>query len=535
MLRRGKLACCFTLILIALVACQGGAAPLAATSTATVTALPAPSTPTAPLPTPTILPTENAPFPGFVADPNEACIFHRIGNIRDLGRGMSMMEYDPYLYALSCLDRDGWHIYEADLSADNTLAPTWLAALPKRPWSADINPLKFPNMVTQCPDGSLYLILDKKLFQLKNGKMIDITAKGYSIAQLIGSWADDFSSGGSLVCGPGSDILVSDRNNAEQKTYVSHYDGSTWVHYPVSGFEGSDQIFSMTVAPNGDFWVVGLALVESFNGSEWKTIGDRGTPLTIDPNGNVWVAEIYDNHVRVLKYDGSQWVTFSSSPDYFLLEQIAFDQKGLLWVTSSGYDLYTFDPQTDQWAHPFDHDLFSSKIKDMQFDRQGRLWVTTDYGLYVYDGTQWITYQMQNADLYSNSVYALLIFGNGPSLPAPAPKAPGAIAGQLDNWDPTTYSNKRVELCVGSFASGGIDVLGSSQYSGETPCASGPFHMLTSVGADGNFEFLNVPVGDYHIAIEISGTSWTAMGDFKVYPGTKTELGKIAYPPETGK
>jgi hypothetical protein len=63
---------------------------------------------------------------------------------------------------------------------------------------------------------------------------------------------------------------------------------------------------------------------------------------------------------------------------------------------------------------------------------------------------------------------------------------------------------------------------------------------LTTIDADGNFLFKDVPVGKYYLMIEKSPGSWASMveassdpfgpnsgAEFEVKPGTETQLGEI--------
>jgi hypothetical protein len=468
-------------------------------------------------------PAGQTPTAGNPVYPNLACALHGISQPSKY----SSLFNKPSLYALSCLDQGGWHVYEPDAGAIPPQTPSWLAHLPARPWNDGLVPLHFPDMLTQCPGGRIYQILGGesvlrgKLYMLDGEILIDIQADG--------SPKIDF-----ITCGTGNELW------AGYSGGVSHFDGSVWTHYPASEFLGSGKyvglVKAIAAAPDGSIWVATSDSIAKFDGTNWQVF-EEGKGLEISPypetmavdgNGNVWVVNIYGNNSRLLKFDGSKWSLFSVPKGS--ISSITFDQENRLWAVIDWRTLYTFDPKTNNWSLQFGKEIFSGAITALQFDRQGRLWVITSYGLGVYDGSKWIAYQTHTADLYANSADAILIFGNGPALPALAPKAPGSIHGKLVNADPKVFSKKRVELCLGSM---GTDPVRSSYYYGETPCATGAFHVLTTVEADGNFEFTDVPLGTYHIAIEISGNSWISMGDFKVNPGEKTELGEIVYPPES--
>ena len=458
-----------------------------------------------------------------LVDSNIACALHGVVQPSKYSYMRSFMHASQY--ALSCLDQAGWHIYEPDAGTIPPQTPSWLKYLPVRPWSASLTPLHFPDTIAQCPGGRIYQILggesvlSSKLYMLDGEKLIDIQADG--TPQI------DF-----ITCGPGNEIW------AGYFQGVGHFDGLVWTHYPAIEYLGSGkyvgQVNAIAVTPHGDIWVATADSLARFDGTNWQVFeagkgfaeNPSGKDIAIDANGNVWVV----NNFGLLKYDGLEWTTYyEDAPDeiWNLTHEIRIDPKNQVWVAMDS--IYTFDPQTRSWTLQFDKEALSGSFKDMQFDRQGRLWIITTFGLDVYDGSKLIAYQTHTADLYANSADAILIFGNGPALPPLAPKAPGSVHGKLVNPDSKVFAKKRVELCLGSI---GTNPVSKSYYYGETPCANAAFHVLITVDANGNFEFTDVPLGAYYIAIEVSGTTWVSMGDFKVNPGEKTELGEIAYPPE---
>lgn len=221
------------------------------------------------------------------------------------------------------------------------------------------------------------------------------------------------------------------------------------------------------------------------------------------------------------------------------------DRQNRIWAANNisyNYQIYMFDPQTQIWLLQSGSQKFGTGAGggwiSLQFDNQDRLWVATDYGVNVYDGTSWFTY---NYDLYSNEVYGIQVFGNGPALPDLSDRAPGSVHGRLVNPASSVFTDAQVEICIKPPA---ILVLppGTSRFIQGTPCADQAYHALATVDANGNFVLTDIPAGRYYLMFKV-GFRWYILEDsrsmyskpfyfeIRVDPGTETQLGDI-YTPE---
>ncbi len=483
------------------VACQLSGAPVP-TSTAEP-AQQATNRPVLPLPTPTVGAGNDLQtlFPSFaLPDSNTVCVAHSY-------------------HALSCLDATGWHVY-------------------KNGYDETSNLYTIPESMIRCSDGRTYL-KEGDVYQLDGETLVDL-GEAFDL--------------GTMACGSGHEIWVSDMFS------VGHFDGSTWTRYSTeelftsAATEGGDDIYFMAVAPNGNVWVTTDKNIATFDGTGWKfptpppgnpayLIG-RGEGLAIDSTGTVWAITYPESgDSQLSRYDGIQWTTFpgpehetefSHGPD---IEFIAADRENRIWAMTDEQKMYTLNPDTGSWDFQFDSKslgLGISKyaISAMQFDGRNRLWLTTDYGLGIYDGSTWTTYHLHNANIYSNKISAIFILGDVPNLPALEVKTPGSISGKLVSGNSNPFVNAQVEVCLKP---------GLLQYfEGRTPCADQMYHTLSDVNADGSFLIPNVPAGNYYLMIWLSG-SWSIMVDsnsgqsnwrngaeFFVQPGEETQLGKIS-------
>ncbi len=504
-----------TMMLLITVGCQ-----LSSESVSTPTekpTQPATNLPVFTLPTPTVGAGNDLPaiFPSFfLTDPNAVCLEHSD-------------------HAFSCLDAAGWHVY-------------------KNAYDKISNPVfTIPTWMTRCPDGRTYLT-GFEAYKLEGKTLVDL-GKSFDMSL------------GTIACGSGNEIWVMSSMDG-----VSRFDGSTWTHYPMEEiFSGAEadypDIYSMAVAPDGNVWVTADHEIAAFDGTAWKSIPPPGNPaywgpsargegLIIDSTGTVWAITYPENCCvdgQLSRYDGIQWTTFPGpDPETEFghvpeIEYIAADRENRIWAATDEQKIYTLNTDTDSWDFLFDIKQLglgsrsSYAISAMQFDGQDRLWLTTDYGVGIYDGSTWTIYHMHAANIYSNKISRLFILGDVPNLPALEAKPPGSISGKLVSPDSEPVVDAQVEVCL---SPGVLEYRNRN----ETPCANQMVHLLANVNADGSFVVPNVLAGNYYLMIKLS-SSWGTLVDsnssqvqfrrdgveFTVQPGEETQLGEISTSSET--
>jgi hypothetical protein len=457
------------MVLFATIACGAGG-NLVATTTAELTQ-PATSIPSVILSTPTVSAGSDMHtiFPSFsLTDPNTVCIQH-------------------YLKALTCLDATGWHIYENGYDESS-------------------NPISTnPRMVFGCPDGRIYLV-DDGIYRVEGETLIDI-----------GGYVDQ----GTIACGRGNEIWVSDFSE------VRRFDGSTWTSYAVEDyFESGDgtpsMIHSLAIAPNGNVWVTTDNTIAIFDGTQWEILmlpgnyhfkdsDARSQGLAIEPSGVVWIiayTESCCSDDQLLKFDGVEWSAFPGPNDNINgMQIVALDNKNRIWVATTGNKIYTLTPGTNEWELRFNVEqlglgkewelrfdmeqpglgIGQNRIHQMEFDGQGRLWVTTNYGLGIYDGVTWTIYHVYTSNLYMDDISDLYILGDGPQLPALELKPFGSIRGKLVSKTQTPFTATSVRICI-------------RVYTGTSFCAN----QTEYVNADGSFLISNVPPGTYTLSFKMS-------------------------------
>jgi hypothetical protein len=149
-------------------------------------------------------------LPNFLTDPNTACAIYRFN-------------------ALSCLDRDGRHVYGADAFKAPYFARGWIA---------------------QYPSEHIYLSMGFGLYMIKDRMLMAINA-------------GEVHSSDYHACGLGDEIWVGDLVG------VSHFDGSAWTNYPSTDMGSSDSssVDSIAVAPDGKLWVSMYDCITTFDGT----------------------------------------------------------------------------------------------------------------------------------------------------------------------------------------------------------------------------------------------------------------------------
>ncbi len=201
-------------------------------------------------------------------------------------------------------------------------------------------------------------------------------------------------------------------------------DGNLWV---VNSF--SNQLLSV-LKPDG------LWSGFSFSGLESGT-ETTAKEISISPNGLIWVALPFDNHILV--YDNNQTLEDRSDDKALILKQgegsgnipgirgitMEFDLQGQLWIGTSDGIAVMFNPENvfDATDKDFDRVIISdgenneillqgTEIIDIKVDGANRKWVATNSGVYLLseDGKDQIFhFTTENSPIYSNNILALAI------------------------------------------------------------------------------------------------------------------------------
>lgn len=148
----------------------------------------------------------------------------------------------------------------------------------------------------------------------------------------------------------------------------------------------------------------GLSRIDKQNGEFLFFQNNANDPLSlpsnatrfvyIDSKKRVWVST--DGEGLALVQEGASGITFKSYKQAFikgkigddiLLTSIYEDQKGFFWLGSYGSGLIQFDPDNGKVVRSFSEidGLSNNAVYTVLGDKDGRLWMSTNYGLSRFD------------------------------------------------------------------------------------------------------------------------------------------------------
>ena len=366
-----------------------------------------------------------------------------------------------------------------------------------------------------------YMNLDR-MTVCPDGRIVTIRYEGIGIFDGL-NWRthknSSLVSGNRVACSPNGDIWVSHYQG------VSHFDGSEWTTYPskyLGSGENVDLVRDLAIDPDGMVWVATDDSIACFNGEEWQVFEEgRGFDqaynfkrIILDNEGRPWTT---DYLVRLM-YDGTTWEVIDR-PNPYLIDAFAIDGLGHIWVGTM-FGISVFDGSGWITYDVKNGSLSTDDVESIAVDERGRVWVATEWGVNIFDGKQWLTYHMHNSGLLDNWNEHILITGAGPDLPEPEEKPTGSISGQIMQ-DGKPLGNLGVEVCVQN--------LGALQYFGATPCDGQPFLRYTTADDDGKFLIPDLPPGRYFLVVQMGETTWlvwdepeSSFGRVMVYPGRET-------------
>jgi len=360
---------------------------------------------------------------------------------------------------LDCLDSNGWFDFPRN---DSTLSDHSV------------------NDMAKCLDGSL---------AFNYGSGIAVTD---GVNTLILSESGKYNSG-IISCSSSKDIWFASYDG------MAHMSGTDWKEFTFSDLPAamnnedySNAFIDLVMTAPGKVVVIQNKTIARFTGSSWEILkeGKDFQGAAVDSQGQVWVSKLDG----LLVYDGTNWSDKTYAKAEIHSPPIV-DSSDRVWVVDRS-SVYLFDPKTGWTEKKINTGLAVAKgLNALAIDSSGRMWLGTDYGLAVNEGSQWRAYHMHTADLKNNAIDSILISGS-PTLPSLLTKPNGSLSGKLLSLKEANTNGITVEICV--------TYLGFI-YSGATPCSVQPYRRSATTGSDGRFVISDLPTGFYVVTFKIDG------------------------------
>ncbi|MFK7800793.1 MAG: hypothetical protein AB8G95_04105 [Anaerolineae bacterium] len=338
--------------------------------------------------------------------------------------------------------------------------------------------------MTSCPDGRI-LMADVRRITLFDGvEFISIEPpEDISLPDLIG-------------CGPNGEIWIDEFEG------ISLFRDNKWEFFEKSEIvKDTETVFQgLEIAPDGTAWVMAFNEVASLapGRSDW-TIYAEGQGLndkyffdaiTLDQDGSPYLSHSSGYIWR----EGDQWRTREGDFGLFGDIEVAIDQRVYQTSFSEGLAVYDQDSISNQ---TMEDGLSRNKVDLVESDNQGRIWVTTETGIDIFDGQAWTQLRMDNSELVNNRFRDIVIIGNGPSLPQTDQKPMGELVGQLVNTADQPLANTTVALCFNGYISYSEPI--------ENPCLDSVESYTEQTDSTGLFHIKDVPSGRYELFFIVDG------------------------------
>ncbi len=370
------------------------------------------------------------------------------------------------------------------------------------PGSASVSMRKF----AKGADGTLYALTSKAIFALRAGKLERMADISYDTMGTVSVF--DVDSNGVFW--------------AAGSKGVHHHEKGAWVTETLADVGLPDTHFT-GLAIDGDNlpWLsTSKDLAHRVEGG-WAPVELSGKKklryfrsMSRGPDGAVFLSAMD----KLYQLNPTPAVIKVKKPRYSSLGDIAFSQAGVGAIKTGTDSVGVFLPK-DKATTYGKKDFNVGMISSVAVDDQARVWVAGDGGVVILGPDDLrVTWRSGAIEQVAGKVSHIMTVGVGPKLPEAGERKKGGLKGKIVKAGAGVGATK-VELCEAP-----------SMFPKKTPCTGAPTHLQGETDADGNFEFKDVPLGAYGIAVK-SGKKWqvtlgAALGS-KMVEGETFDIGSV--------
>lgn len=185
---------------------------------------------------------------------------------------------------------------------------------------------------------------------------------------------------------------------------VARYDGSSWTNFDSTDglFNNYRKSYALITDVNG---VVRAGVGSSsyaFDGTKWneESLGLENGGINcflIDNSDSLWCG----GQKGLFKYRNKRWYPFAGS-EIKLEKKIAIDTLGIIWGLylkrySRSAGLARFNWDTWSTCDTL-NEIVGNYTSVISEDQTGNIWIGTNIGISVFDGSQWITYDTSSVN-----------------------------------------------------------------------------------------------------------------------------------------
>lgn len=236
-----------------------------------------------------------------------------------------------------------------------------------------------------------------------------------------------------LPYGDAHDIAVGTDNSiwaAYLGNGVIRFDGTAWTHYmPENSGLPDAYVYDIAIDHDGSVWFATTAGVAVFDTTGWTVYNSANSALphdyirsiAIEADGSKWFGMTLST---VVHFDGVNWTTYtpvnSSLPTSTSISAIAIDNNNVKWfgtnlspVYGGGEGVTKFDGVNWVTFTSSNSGLSSNTIKHISVDQGNAIWLSTTGGLTRYKNGNWVAYTTANSTLPSDAVFETIVNNDG--------------------------------------------------------------------------------------------------------------------------